>query len=67
MDIYNNTRGLGVAFGRKDCATGCLDLLYGGELRVNNMDGTPRSRGQAEEKLKESGLLGKRKKRGRRI
>lgn len=60
MDIHNNSQGREVASSKTDCATGCLDLLYGGRLRVDNQEVTPRSRGEAEEKLKESGLLGKR-------
>ncbi len=45
----------GVASGGGDCAAGCLDLLYSGGLRVDNMTGKPNSRNSVEECLNNSG------------
>ncbi len=51
MDICNNAKGRQVSSSGLDCATGCLDLLYGGGLRVDNKAGAPRPREIVEEDM----------------
>ena len=55
MDIHNNAKGREVASSGRDCAMGCLDLLYDGGLRVINTSGHPDSREHAEACMLRSG------------
>jgi RHS repeat-associated protein len=58
MDIYNNAQGRRVASLGRDCATGCLNLLYGDGLRVNGRQGHPAPRADAERCLGRSSAPG---------